>query len=68
MSGAPFLAIRTERAALYIILARLRIMFFAFPINVTGHKDLRKCIVQPANTALLRYVFDIGTIMEAIIL
>lgn len=47
---------RTRRA--YIILARLRIMFFAFPINITRHNDLRSA---PSNrrTPLCRATFSI---------
>lgn len=52
----PFYPYRTRRA--YIILARLRIMFFAFPINITRHNDLRSA---PSNRRipLCRATFSI---------
>lgn len=53
---------RARRA--YIIPARLRIMFFTFPINVTRHNDLRSA-VQPASDHFValrfRYRYNYGS-------
>lgn len=43
------LPVRVERAALTLYSPGLRIMFFAFPINVTEHYDFARRAVQPVN-------------------